>query len=350
MNNVYILAAQHISAQPPLCEDWMDSPLLHDAPYVRAIDPDYKPYFPPNTVRRLGRILKRALLVSQQVMQATGISSPDAVITATGLGCIENTGIFLDALTHEGEGLLMPACFMHSTHNTIGSLIAIHAHCHGYNSTYSHKGISFESALLDAFMQLQNGEIQTALVGAHDELTPDYFKLLSRVGYVGPMTNSFGSETALALMLSTAPGPQPLCRLQGVEIEYGAGSEALRQTLGRFLRQTACRPEEIDAVMTGADCRDPEGQDPDSRAYADLCRVLFPAQKRLRYKHLFGRSFTAPALGFYAAAMCLHRQRIPAHLWADAPRTEQRGVKHILLYHQCENKNHSFILLSSCGK
>lgn len=347
MNEVYILAAQHISAQSPLSEAWMDHPLWHNEPYVRAIDPDYKPHFAPNAARRLGKILKRAILTSRCVMQAGGVANPDAIITATGLGCIENTGFFLDALTQQGEELLKPTYFMQSTHNTISSLIAMDAHCYGYNSTYSHKGISFECALLDAFMQLKNGTVQTALVGAHDELTPNYFLLLKRIGYLSPAANGFGSETAVAIMLATTPGTQPLCRLQGIEIRFSADKNELRKSLDDFLQQASCPPGEIDTVMTGTGT-----QPANDRVYADICPLLFPRKRLLRYKHLFGESYTAPASGLYAAALCLQQQRIPAHLWVDAPPpAEQReGVRHILLYHQSENKNHSFILLSSCGK
>ncbi|MDR1557961.1 MAG: beta-ketoacyl synthase chain length factor [Tannerellaceae bacterium] len=345
MNDIYILAARQISAQSPLCEAWMDTPVSYDEAYVRSIDPDYKPYFAPNAARRLGKILKRALLTSRQVMEACRIPHPDAIITATGLGCIENTGFFLDALTREGEELLKPTHFMQSTHNTISSLIAIDAHCHGYNSTYSHKGISFECALLDAFMQLKNGSIQTALVGAHDEMTPDYFKLLKRIGYLGHATNGFSGETALALMLGSVPNGQALCRLQGIEMQYGTDRAALQQTFGRFLQQLAVGPDDIDAVMIGVN-----GQASNDRCYAELCPVLFPGRKLIRYKHLFGESYTAPGSGLYAAAVCLNRQRIPAHLRMHPSHTEQCGLRHILLYNQFENKNHSFILLSSCGE
>ena len=39
---------------------------------------------------------------------------------------------------------------------------------HGYNVTYSHTGCSFRSALEDAMMQLQLGDISSALVGWYD--------------------------------------------------------------------------------------------------------------------------------------------------------------------------------------
>ncbi|MDR1343499.1 MAG: beta-ketoacyl synthase chain length factor [Prevotellaceae bacterium] len=344
-NDVYILAAKQISVQPPLTDEWMDAPVRYDAPCARAIDPDYRQHFAPNVARRLGKILKRAMLTSRQAMAASGVANPDAVVTATGLGCIENTELFLDALVREGEELLKPTCFMHSTHNAIGSLIAIDARCHGYNSTCVHKGISFECALDDAFAQLGSNRIQTALVGAHDEMTPSYFALLKRTGYLGHAPNGFSGEVALSMMLATTPGDSALCRLRGVELEYNPDAETLQKTLGRMLQSAQCSLEEVDAVMTGV-----SGLPSNDRVYASICPELLPNKKQLRYKHLFGESYTAPGLGVYAAAVCLCRQRIPAHLFVGGQSGEQRGVRHILCYNHFEGKNHSLILLSACGK
>ncbi|MDR3365358.1 MAG: beta-ketoacyl synthase chain length factor [Prevotellaceae bacterium] len=345
-SDVYILAARQISVQPPLTDAWMDAPVRYDAPYVQAIDPDYRQHFAPNEARRLGKILKRAMLTSRQVMAATGIANPDAIITGTGLGCIENTEIFLNALVREGEELLTPTHFMQSTHNTIGSLIAIDAGCRGYNATYAHKGTSFECALADAVVQLESRRIQTALVGAHDEMTPGYFTLLKRTGYLGHAVNGFAGEVALSMMLASARGENALCRLRGVEMEYCPyDGEALRQALNRLLQRAQCSLDEVDAVMTGV-----SGRQANDQVYASVCSRLFPNKKLLRYKHLFGEAYTAPGLGLYAAAVCLGRQHIPAHLLAEHAGGEQRSAGNILFYNQMEGKNHSFILLSPCGK
>jgi 3-oxoacyl-(acyl-carrier-protein) synthase len=341
---VYVWASGQISAQSPLSEAWMDDPLYYGEAYVRSVDPDYRQYFPPNTVRRLGKILKRALLVSRRVMEETGVAHPDAIVTGTGLGCIENTEIFLNALVREGEEFLKPTHFMQSTHNTISSLVAIDARCHGYNTTYAHKGISFECALSDAFVQLKSGRIRTALVGAHDEMTPNYFVLLKRIGYLPP-EGGFGGETSVALLLGGQWRENALCRLRGITFSYRPRKDGLRQSLESLLQEAQCRPEDVDAVMIGV-----SGQEANDRVYSENCPLLFSDRPLLRYKHLFGESYTAPGLGVYAAAACLRRQYIPAHLFVEPKNGERHGARHILLYNQFENKNHSFILLSACGK
>lgn len=133
------------------------------------IQADEMPKIPPMIARRLSAILKRALLTSLVLLQRTGVSSPDAIITATAKGCVADTLSFLDDISLNGEQLLKPTHFMQSTHNTIGSLIAIHTHSHGYNNTFSHGAESLASALVDARMQIEIGHAKNALVGLHDE-------------------------------------------------------------------------------------------------------------------------------------------------------------------------------------
>ncbi|MDR2130200.1 MAG: beta-ketoacyl synthase chain length factor [Odoribacteraceae bacterium] len=342
--DIYIRAACQISAQPPLSEEWLDAPVRYSEPYVRAMDPDYKRYLEPNVARRLGKLLKRAVLTARRVMEASGVACPDAIITGTGLGCIENTGVFLNALVREGEELLKPTSFMQSTHNTISSLIAIDARCHGYNSTYAHKGISFECALLDGYLQLKAGEASTVLVGAHDEMTPEYFVLLKRAGYLGGAPGGFGGETAVSMMLGRQRAGS-LCRLRGVEIAYRPSADEAGRILNGLLQASRCSLDAVDAVMIGTN-----GHPRNDAVYAEMCPVLFPGKPLLRYKHLFGESYTAPGLGVYAAATVLHRQRIPGHLFVHAPGEAPRNIHNILFYNQFEGKNHSFILLSSCGE
>ncbi|MDR0766739.1 MAG: hypothetical protein LBF09_07400, partial [Odoribacteraceae bacterium] len=152
-------------------------------------------------------------------------------------------------------------------------------------------------------------------------------------------------ETAVSMMLDDR-GENALCRLCGVEIAYRPHREELQQVLEHLLREAQCSLDEVDAVMIGTN-----GNPLNDQVYTDVCPSLVPGKRLLRYKHLFGESYTAPGLATYAAATLLYRQRIPAHLLAGAVKEEvSASVKYILLYNHFEGKNHSFILLSACGK
>lgn len=151
---VFVLAEQKLSAE--------------DA------DPNFKLYMTPGEARRLGPMLKRTMAVSIQALRDAGEDDaafiPDAIITGTAWGNAESSETFLRDMLTGGEQLLKPTPFMQSTHNTIGSLIAISTKNHGYNNTHSQGEDSLRMAMLDAWMLMQQGQIKSALVGLHDSV------------------------------------------------------------------------------------------------------------------------------------------------------------------------------------
>ncbi len=265
-NRIHIRSAAQISVQKPLCEDWMTDPIPHSGEYLRSQDPDFKQFLNPMQARRMGLILKRAIAVSLTALKDAGIECPDAIFTGTGLGCMENTENFLSAMCRDGEEMLPPTYFMMSTHNTISSAVAILLRCHGYNCTYSQKDISFESALLDAFIQLQAGRMGNALVGSHDETTPDTYRLLRGAGYFDDTVTAAEASSAFVLSadsgsLSLSKGP--LCELADVQILHS--------------------PVNLESIV---------------KEY-NASRILRSSD----YFTLFGKCFSASGLGVYEAAM-----------------------------------------------
>ena len=192
--------------------------------YVTAIVKDvpaeeYSRYLPPMKARRMGKLQKRALVTALKAMEISGIGEPDAILNGTAMGCMENTVQMLNGLAAEGEAMNMPTCFMQSTHNTVASMMAIYTKNHGYNNTYSHRTVSFELALQDAFLRLRTGRLRTALVCANDELTelqlrnPTFFGLLEVL------------DRSEAWMLSVEPGGNPLYEIENVRVIHQKGAE-----------------------------------------------------------------------------------------------------------------------------
>jgi len=60
--------------------------------------------------------------------------------------------------------------------------VALHVKCQGYNSTYVSKGFAFETALLDAMMQLQEVNTKKFLVGSFDESDEAHYRINGRPG------------------------------------------------------------------------------------------------------------------------------------------------------------------------
>lgn len=338
---VYICAAEQISVQSSDADIWMRESVALTESYNRSTDPTFSQYIPPIEARRMGKILKRAVVTSKRALQHSGLSSVDAVITGTGLGCIENTEYFLDALCRDGEQMLKPTHFMQSTHNTIGSLVAIREKCHGYNVTYAHKELSFDSALYDAWLQIAGGRIESALVGGHDEMTPSYFQLLAKVGFLGQPGQSAG-ETAVSFVLSHALPQQgtPMCQLVGIRLMMSPTEAELSRELAYLLRLAGLTMQDIDGVMLSVN-----GNVAHDEIYWQHYHSLFGELPPLRYKHLFGDSYTASGLGLYAAACCLQKGLIPeALVMAEHPQSIMRPHA-ILLYNATDGKEASLALL-----
>ncbi len=324
---IFITAATQVSIQEGLSEAWMESPILYEEPYVRSLDVDFKQWLSPGESRRMGKLLKRALATSLTAMKVSGVEHPDAIITGTGLGCIENTEILLMHLCTEGEENCKPTPFMQSTHNTISSLVSIHTHSHGYNATYAHKEASFDCALEDAWMQLQLGRIRTALVGGHDEMTPQYFGLLRKAGYLG-QPGQVAGETAVSLMLDAQPSVDALCRLSLVRRCYRPSGE----TIERIANEIG----DVDAIVT------PFISKETSPVVDILSRSGRPTL--LQYKNIFGESYSAYGLGVYAAAHLLHRQMVPETMLVPGFRCPDQ-LERLLVMNLSGDKDYTFTLL-----
>lgn len=336
----YIYSASQISVQSALTDEWFDSPVAIDEPYRRSVDPDFKTYIPPLEARRMGKILKRAIVTSMSALENSGCEKVDAIITGTGLGCIENTEFFLDALSRDGEQLLKPTYFMQSTHNTISSLVGIKMKCNGYNITYAHKELSFDSALYDAWLQLRLGMIDSALVGGHDEMTPSYFKLLEKAGYLGQQSELAG-ETAVSFVIGSKPQDKHLCRFGGIRMMYCPDKEEISRQLHELLDSANIPMDDVSGVLTSMNGN--AGHD----AYiSKLCGNLFPDIPLLRYKHLFGESYTASGLGLYVAATCLSKGRIPESLYVDATSCKPLKPKALPLLNTTDEKCCSLMLVT----
>ena len=143
---------------------------------------EIRDYVKPLEARRMGKIMKSSLLSSLKALKLAGLERPDAIITGTALGCLENSEQLLLQIMEEGETMLKPTYFMQSTHNTISSNIAIRTKCHGYNVTYTQDGDSLAWAMRDAELLLRSGKCKTVLVGCHDETTPLFRSLMRRLG------------------------------------------------------------------------------------------------------------------------------------------------------------------------
>jgi len=375
-NRVYINGTGCLSPQPTLGNHSFLEELVSEVTIrLKAIDPNYKEFVPPEMVRRMGRIIKMGVAAAKTCLSdpspdsspvasltlaregskppsgGWGVGVPDAIITGTGLGCIEDTEKFLGNMIRNNEEFLTPTSFIQSTHNTVGAQIALLMGCHGYNFTYVHRGFSFESAILDSLIQLESGRAQSILLGAADELTSNSFRIQERMGFwrrkpvdnltllENPGRGTIAGEGAAFFLLERAEQPTTYATLDDVEMLFRPNSsQEISGQIVQFLERNKLTTHDIDLLLLGRN-----GDSRFDSVYDEVTRNTFGEVASCGFKHLCGEYMTASSFGLWLATRILRAQRIP-----DIVKVERKpsGLRHILLYNHYRGINHSMILLS----
>ncbi|RDK88744.1 beta-ketoacyl synthase N-terminal-like domain-containing protein [Marinirhabdus gelatinilytica] len=354
MKKVYIQGAGSISSQKTFDNsEFLDEISVYNDTVISVVNPNYKEYIPPAAARRMAKGIKMGVVASRIAMQEANVEQVDAIITGTGMGCVVDSEKFVSAIIDNNEEFLTPTSFIQSTHNTVGGQIALGMGCKGYNFTYVHASNSFESALLDAKMQLELGEASSILVGGVDELGAHTIKIHRLIDHikenaVTPATlldskssGSVFSEGANFFVLGNALSERCYAEVVSVEMYNTLPLENLEETVEAFLKDNNLSTEEIDVVVMGNN-----GDVAYDNYYNHISSALFSETQHVYYKHLCGEFNTASSFGMWLGAKILKTQQIPEIVKLNE--TKASAIKHILLYNQYRGENHSLSLLKKC--
>jgi len=302
---------------------------------LNCVEPDYTQLLDPRMLRRMSRIIKIGMASGLSAMSRANTSEIDAIITGTGFGCLEDTSSFLGKMI-DASRAMNPTSFIQSTHNAIGSQIALHLRFNGYNNTIVHSGFAFESALDDALLLLKNGEAKNVLVGGIDELTQDLYTLLKRIQDIKERSNKINGRQAstikygegcVYLVLSDTPN------IDSVEIkEFNTFYKPDQKTLESALKSFS---QENGIVMFGKN-----GDSSNDESYSWI-ESKYSNRNTFSFKNLCGEYPTAPAFGLWLSA-ALIKGIIPTSIIAA------QNVNEVLIYNCFDNDYHSFIRLGKC--
>jgi 3-oxoacyl-[acyl-carrier-protein] synthase II len=352
---IYIRSAACISPQKTFGEEsFLSLPVEYNDTRLRALEPDYTAFIDPKLLRRMSHIIKMGVAAAKDCLNKGKINMPGAIITGTALGCLEDTVSFLTRMIELKEEMLPPTAFIQSTHNTVGAQIAQMLKCHEYNNTYVHKGISFESALLDAIMLLKMNEATNILVGGTDEMTDISFTILTRLGLYRrwPVSNlslfsttskgTIGGEGSVFFLLNDKTSAGNLAELMGVQTFYKPNNNAeIEHKIINFLTLHELQIDDIDLVITGKN-----GDQKNDQVYSELNLSLFKNSSLANYKHLCGDYSTSSAFALWLASNILKKHAVP--LIIKQNKIKNGPLKTILIYNHYLNAYYSLILVSAC--
>jgi 3-oxoacyl-(acyl-carrier-protein) synthase len=334
---IYIRSAGNISPAHSLDKDLFFSQReKQTGNRMKAIEPDYSLYVDNKMIRRMSRIVKMGVAAAITCLRNAGVDMPEAIVTGTAYGCLEDTDIFLRRMIDNKEEMLTPSAFIQSTHNTVGAQIALLLKCHGYNNTIVHRGFSFENALMDAKLLLDEG-MDNVLTGAIDEITDDSHAILSRFGLYGKGT--VAGEGASFFLLSKQAGNGVMAALNAHSTLYKPGSfSEVENRIHQYLKESSIALSDIDLIITG---KNGDAHNDEIDQY--LSATVFQNKMIFPFKQLSGEYPTASGFALWLAATLISEQRIP-----DWFPQISFPLKNILIYNHYANTHHALYLISAC--
>jgi 3-oxoacyl-(acyl-carrier-protein) synthase len=317
-----------------------------------AQEPSYKEIIPPAAIRRMAKGVKMGIYASTQALKEANLDMPDAIITGTGMGCVEDSEKFLKTILDNKEEFLTPTSFIQSTHNTVGAQIALGLQCKNYNFTYVNGAVSLETAIIDAKLQMDSNEVDSVLVGGIDETaqhTLSLYKLINVIKkeedrpYSVLNSNSKGivfSEGASFFVLENAKKDNSYAQIEDISIYNILKENEVENFIIQFLKSNDLAVSDIDAVVLG------NNGDVGFDSYYDVADSLFKETPQLIYKHLSGEYNTASGFGLWMTANMIKNQEIPSIVKRN--NVESPNYNRVLVYNQYQGKDHSLILLKKC--
>ena len=300
--------------------------------FLPAVEPDYKEYIPVMQLRRMSRAVRMGVVAAKKAMADAGIEKPDAFSIGTAYGCLQDTEKFLEKMIEQEEQMLTPTAFIQSTHNTVGGQVALLAGCNGHNMTYVHRGHSFEHALINTQLYLNEHNGETMLAGGIDEQTPNSIKALQAGGIftkdeltvkhvlAGNNKAAVGTEGAAFFTVTQAPQSDKYIRVKDLLVFKAYGDDVLNK-ITAFAEKNI--DTTVDVFLSGAN-----GTEEYSAVYKNIKTKLYPDAALAQFKHCTGDYPVASSVALGMLLSGVQKGSLPAHIFVDK---QPEQVKHIVM-------------------
>ena len=321
---------------------------------LMCVTPEFKNYINPVALRRMSRMFKIGLSAAKICAQDAGMEMPDGIITASGYGCIGDTSRFMLEVIENGEKQLTPTLFMQSTYNSISGGIAMAMKCNNYNTTYVHRGFTFETALQDAMMQIYDDPSKRILLGGFDETNDGQFAICIRTGYhrkdfVNSLSlfqtegrGTLQGEGASFFTIGSEKTDNTYCRISGLQLLYAPKDKSeIINAINDVLSEAGIDIKDVDIVINGIG-----GDTINDGLNNQVMDAIFADTQQVVFKHLSGDYCTASSFGLWLGAQMHRYQTIPEivktnHIHSGAP------IRNILMLNHFRGKNYGIVLLST---
>ena len=313
---MYINACSTISHQNSFQNDNWINELTLLGNNSDLITPNYKEFITPAAIRRMSKIIRIGLTCGKDCVTQSSVENPDAIIVGTGLGCLADTEKFLNNVLTI-KGLMPPTAFIQSTHNTIAGQISLDLKNHNYNVTHTQNSLSFEHALIDAMLCLNEND-SNVLVGAADEDIPLLGELAEQFG-MNEIKSKLTSGASFFMLSNNKTDASKAKLIDSYTV--GLNNAEPKDIINDFLQRNNTSLVAIDAVLT---CSYGTVNDND-------LKNLFESTDITPVEQYAGYHFSNAAFGMHLGAELIN----------------QKSMKQVLIYNTLNNSNIGLTLLQS---
>jgi 3-oxoacyl-(acyl-carrier-protein) synthase len=312
-----------------------------------AIEPDYGQLIPAGLLRRMGKAVRMGVGAGLPLIRRSEV---DGIILGTANGGLEDCLKFLNQIVDYNEGTLTPTNFVQSTPNAVAGNLALMSKTTGYNTTHVHKGLAFESALLDAILLFEEKRAKSLLVGSVEEISDynhniDFLSGAFKTGDISSETlfqmdspGSVNGEGSTMFILEPANSQNARAQIMDVYQTSYLQESDLSEQIGYFLDRNRLDISDIDTLILGI-----SGDNRTDHWYTKLQTEFFPASNTFTYKNMVGDYPTASAFAVWLAVELLSGKSVPEQCVYNKQAFGK--PENVLIYNHYKAEQHGMILL-----
>lgn len=338
--NIAIKSSSCLAYPPEFLEGDQDTTRLleqNDLGDYVVTNVNYKDHVPASRLRRLSKLSKMGSYCAGECLEESSMENVTSLLVANGRGGFKELASFLERMIRYEEKQVSPIHFLQSLHSDITGQIVLLKGLNGYTNTYTGRGSSFETTLIDAQLLLAEKPEGKILIGGVDALPEIYAEISRNSDFHGGTATKPASNTPVklgenAVFFGLTAEQKTGVHIIGVQSNLGLTPMNFAKVRAEFLMRHNIKEDDLHIIITGfRDEAHMETYLPDKSG----------KDKTIFYKKYCGEYPTASSFGMWMGEKLLTGEIKPKRFGF----TNENPVN-ILVMNQYRENNFSFILLT----
>lgn len=263
--------------------------------HLQCKEPDYSKWLNPLQLRRMSKPVRMSVAAAKECM---GNEEPGSIHVGTAYGILLDTEVFLKSTVVNQESMLTPTAFIQSTHNTVAGTIALAMKSDVHNMTFVHKAHSFEDALRDGYLLLEDDPDGVILVGSYEDLTQNNFHIIKTFNIY--RNKSLAGEGAAFFKITIKKRESSIAEIGEFSVFRSKSKTEILQKVADFMEENKFINGDENIFLSGY-----LEKDSMESVYREIESAYFQNNEVIEFKRLCGEYPTASSFGLTYAASIL---------------------------------------------